>query len=205
MDMKAIFRFGLIALAALAMSSCAKETVVDQVNPDTPIEFGTYLGRAAQTKGSVATLDAATVGLQTTGFGVYAFYTEDKEYATFQTTPTAPNFMVNHGDGVVDRCRFKHPREQVIPEAFDLHVFPADQAEINQHIQADQHLYNSSCVFVFANKQEQSERDGKPDIAEVDEIEKIMFCQPQGGGNGFKQNQHKDRHPVFLHIITLLL
>lgn len=95
MDMKAIIRFGLIALAALAMSSCAKETVVDQVNPDTPIEFGTYLGRAAQTKGSVAKLDAATVGLQTTGFGVYAFYTEDKEYATFQTTPTAPNFMVN--------------------------------------------------------------------------------------------------------------
>lgn len=93
--MKTKIHFGLIALAMLAMSSCTKEVTVDQVNPDTPIEFGTYLGRAAQTKGSVATLDAATVGLQTTGFGVYAFYTEDKEYANFQTTPAVPNFMVN--------------------------------------------------------------------------------------------------------------
>lgn len=85
--MKAIFRFGLIALAALAMSSCAKEVVVDQVNPDTPIEFGTYLGRAAQTKGSVAT----TVGLQETGFGVYGYYTDNADY----TSTLKPNFMVN--------------------------------------------------------------------------------------------------------------
>lgn len=91
MDMKTIFRFGLIALAALAMSSCAKETVVDQVNPDTPIEFGTYLGRAAQTKGSVATLDAAAVGLQATGFGVYGYYTNGADY----TSDLKPNFMVN--------------------------------------------------------------------------------------------------------------
>lgn len=93
--MKTKIHFGLIALAMLAMSSCTKEVTVDQVNPDTPIEFGTYLGRAAQTKGSIATLDAATVGLQTTGFGVYAFYTGTTAYEAFQTNDKAPDFMAN--------------------------------------------------------------------------------------------------------------
>ncbi len=91
MDMKTIFRFGLIALAALAMSSCAKETVVDQVNPDTPIEFGTYLGRAAQTKGHIADLSDVNYGLQGTGFGVYAYYTGQNDMAGSNT----PNYMTN--------------------------------------------------------------------------------------------------------------
>ena len=91
MDMKTIFRTGLIALAVLGLSSCAKEITVDQVNPDTPIEFGTYLGRAAQTKAGVAKLEDGTYGLQKTGFGVYAYYTGQNSMGASAT----PNYMSN--------------------------------------------------------------------------------------------------------------
>lgn len=93
--MKTKIHFGLIALAVLGLSSCVKETTLDQANPDTPIVFDTYLGRAAQTKGGVATLDAPTYGLQTTGFGVYAYYTYTTEYASFQDGGKVADFMVN--------------------------------------------------------------------------------------------------------------
>lgn len=89
--MKTKIHFGLIALAVLGLSSCAKEITVDQVNPETPIEFGTYLGRAAQTKAGVATLNDGTYGLQKTGFGVYAYYTEQNTMGASAT----PNYMSN--------------------------------------------------------------------------------------------------------------
>lgn len=89
--MKTKIYFGLIALAMLAMSSCTKEVTVDQVNPDTPIEFGTYLGRAAQTKGHITDLSDATYGIQTTGFGVYAYYTDQSN----MTSSATPNYMAN--------------------------------------------------------------------------------------------------------------
>lgn len=89
--MKAKIHFGLIALALLGLSGCAKETTLDQVNPDTPIAFDTYLGRAAQTKGYVADL----ADLQTTGFGVYAFYTATENYSAFQDNSKVPDYMVN--------------------------------------------------------------------------------------------------------------
>lgn len=89
--MKTKIHFGLIALAVLGLSSCVKETTLDQANPDTPIVFDTYLGRAAQTKGYVADL----ADLQTTGFGVYAFYTATENYSAFQDNSKVPDYMVN--------------------------------------------------------------------------------------------------------------
>lgn len=91
LTMKAKIHFGLIALALLGLSGCAKETTLDQVNPDTPIAFDTYLGRAAQTKGYVADL----ADLQNTGFGVYAFYTHTTPYETFQDGSKGADYMVN--------------------------------------------------------------------------------------------------------------
>ena len=39
--------------------------------------------------------------------------------------------------GIVYGRGFKDSGEKIIPEAFDLHVFMTDQAEVNEHIQAD--------------------------------------------------------------------
>lgn len=83
--MKTRFYVGLIALAALAFVGCAKDEVKSSV--DNAIEFGTYLGRDAQTKGSVFDTD----DMKTQGFGVFAYYTNEAQYSAAAT----PNFMNN--------------------------------------------------------------------------------------------------------------
>lgn len=97
--MKKRFFLGLAALAALALTSCQKDLVVNQVPDETPIGFSTYLGRDAVTKASVLDLD----GLKTSGFGVFAHYTGTNTWGqpitnSDQTTSnfyTVPNFMYN--------------------------------------------------------------------------------------------------------------
>jgi hypothetical protein len=69
----------------------------------------------------------------------------------------------------------KDAGEQVIPEAFDLHILPADQAKIHQHIQSDQQLDDAPRILIFLDIQEDSERDGAPDVAEVEKIKKIVL------------------------------
>lgn len=83
--MKTRFYVGLIALAALAFVGCAKDEVKSSV--DNAIEFGTYLGRDAQTKGSVFD----TEDMKTQGFGVFAYYTDQQRYSA----AAKPNFMYN--------------------------------------------------------------------------------------------------------------
>lgn len=85
--MKTRFYVGLIALAALAFVGCAKDEVKSSV--DNAIEFGTYLGRDAQTKGSV--FDTETMQGENVGFGVFAYYTDEERYSDAAT----PNFMNN--------------------------------------------------------------------------------------------------------------
>lgn len=88
--MKKNFFLGFIALAALTVSSCSNDADLTLKTPDNAIEFGTYLGRDAQTRAhsieSPATL--ATDG----GFGVFAYYTDEGSY----NEGTSPcNFMNN--------------------------------------------------------------------------------------------------------------
>lgn len=85
--MKTRIYVGLIALAALAFVGCAKDEVKSSV--DNAIEFGTYLGRDAQTKGGVFNTDSLKKDYN--GFGVFAYYTDEAEYSVAAT----PNFMYN--------------------------------------------------------------------------------------------------------------
>lgn len=63
---------GLAALAAVTLSSCQKDQVVNQVEEQDAIEFSTYVGRNAQTKASVVGLEELK-----TGFGVFAYHHEN--------------------------------------------------------------------------------------------------------------------------------
>lgn len=85
--MKTRIYWGLIALAAFVITGCAKNEVVSSL--DNAIEFGTYLGRDAQTKGSVFT--TASMQAENVGFGVFAYYTDEAKYSDAAT----PNFMYN--------------------------------------------------------------------------------------------------------------
>ncbi|MDD3356559.1 MAG: hypothetical protein PHP72_06550, partial [Dysgonamonadaceae bacterium] len=79
----------LLLLMALIVMSCSKdETTMGIPQESNAIEFGTYVGRDAQTRASV--IDATA--LQTQGFGVFAYYTNEGNYTVGTSTP---NFMYN--------------------------------------------------------------------------------------------------------------
>lgn len=85
--MKKKLFLGLAALAAVALTSCQKDQVINQVPQEQPIEFGTYLGRDAMTKGEITD----NKNLPTKKFGVFAYYTGTTNF----TTSNKPNFMYN--------------------------------------------------------------------------------------------------------------
>ena len=87
--MKKRLFLGILALAAVAVS-CSKDVVVNEVPQDQAIEFGTYLGRDALTKGTVINDD----NLGSNGFGVFAYYTTEK-YDKVANAELTPNFMIN--------------------------------------------------------------------------------------------------------------
>lgn len=88
MIMKKNYFLGLIALTALSVTSCTNDEVVEAMPQKQAIEFGTYLGRDAQSRGLV--LNEAVTFNQ---FAVTAFYTGKKQWGSY--TDKVPNFMWN--------------------------------------------------------------------------------------------------------------
>ena len=113
--MKISHIIGIIGGAAAVLAGCAKGAGLSAGEQGAPIEFGTYLGRDAQTKtgfdgdgsterfgGTVMTLTE----LQKTGFGVSAIYTGQQNWVAWQKSESevSPNFMFKQkvystGDG----------------------------------------------------------------------------------------------------------
>lgn len=85
--MKKNLFLGFIACATLAMTGCTNDGVVAEgaKTQPTAIEFGTYLGRDVQTRGTELT--TATLN----NFGVFASYTDQDNFGDAST----PNFMYN--------------------------------------------------------------------------------------------------------------
>lgn len=86
--MKKFYFMAFIATAALTMMSCSNDDITTGAdfskNETTVINFSTYLGRTAQTRGTVTETGAA--------FGVFAYYTQTANFAGSSETP---NFMYN--------------------------------------------------------------------------------------------------------------
>ncbi|MBR6661519.1 MAG: fimbrillin family protein [Bacteroidales bacterium] len=81
--MKKFFLLGIIAFAALSVTSCTKDEVIE-IMPQEAIEFGTYLGHDVQSRGVV--LDNSNFNQ----FGVFASYTDGEWNAN-----SPINFMFN--------------------------------------------------------------------------------------------------------------
>lgn len=88
--MKQNYFIGLIACAALTMTGCSNDEInaPQQSQGNNAIEFSTYLGRNAQGSRGTETKDTS---IQTSGFGVLAYYTEKTDFAN----TNKPNFMWN--------------------------------------------------------------------------------------------------------------
>ena len=90
--MKKSYLFGMFALAAMTMVGCSNDEVVENFSQDNAIEFGTYVGRDAQSRGEILT----TEGLKEQGFGVYAYYTGQSTWAEYSKNEgIKANFMNN--------------------------------------------------------------------------------------------------------------
>lgn len=92
--MKKKLLLGLLAAAAVSFTACQKNEVISEMPQDNAISFNTYLGRGAQTKGSIVEIDQ----LKAQGFGVFAYYTGQttmSAYASDPGIPATPNFMNN--------------------------------------------------------------------------------------------------------------
>lgn len=86
------YLMAFVAIAAL--SSCSQEEEFisggNQLsNEGNAIAFGTYLGQALQTRATL--IDTEELKKENVGFGVFAYYTEEDDFAD----NTAPNFMYN--------------------------------------------------------------------------------------------------------------
>lgn len=92
--MNKIYLCGILAMAAVASTSCSnEETRVNEPKSDA-IEFGTYLGRDAESRASVFT----TNDMNTAGFAVFASYTVQSDFSDQATM----NFMYNQQVTYVD-------------------------------------------------------------------------------------------------------
>src|SRR5690554_1286226 len=86
--------FWVMVMALIVMSCSKDETTMSIPQESNAITFGTYVGRDAQTRASA--LDS--VGLTTSGFGVFAFYSNETVNEYNNITPLSnftPNFMYN--------------------------------------------------------------------------------------------------------------
>ena len=76
------------AAAAIMMVGCSNDQVLSKMPQDNAINFGMYFGRDAQSRAAIMTLD----DLKAQSFGVFAYYTDNSDYAEGTSTP---NFMFN--------------------------------------------------------------------------------------------------------------
>lgn len=94
--MKKNLFLGLIALTALTVTGCSKDDVVSESpNIKRAIEFGTYVGRDAQSRASVLDNTTGVTSLSKQGFGVFAYYTDDAHYNGTAGSGSTLNFMNN--------------------------------------------------------------------------------------------------------------
>ena len=80
--------FGWLAMTAMLVGTgCSTDEVVNNYSPENAIQFGTYVGRDAESRGHITSIDK----LASEGFGVFAYYTQQADFSAMSTA----NFMCN--------------------------------------------------------------------------------------------------------------
>lgn len=89
---------GWLAMATMLVGTgCSTDEVVNDYSPKNAIQFGTYVGRDAQTR--AYSVESTAKLAEDGGFGVYAYYTDD---ADFNQATSTPNFMNNQNVTSID-------------------------------------------------------------------------------------------------------
>lgn len=107
------------------------------------------------------------------------------------------------GHSVVYDRRLKNAQEEIVPEALYLHVLPAYEAEVHEHVQAHRKLHRVSRVFPLCRVERQPYGYGRADICEVQEIKQVVQSQPEPHRHRLKQQPHPQRGQIFFHTAPL--
>lgn len=91
--MKKNFLLGFIAFAAMAVTSCTNDELNEFIPQEQAIEFGTYVGRDAQSRATATDLAA----LKLSGFNVFAYLHAPDVAPTYTTTPFMYNQAITWG------------------------------------------------------------------------------------------------------------
>lgn len=81
------------ALSALAIAGCSQNEITE-ISPEANPAVGFSVFTGTQTKGTI-TDNTGTTGIQTTGFGVLAYYTGTDDFGSGSHASPTPNFMWN--------------------------------------------------------------------------------------------------------------
>lgn len=81
------------ALSALAIAGCSQNEITE-ISPEANPEVGFSVFTGTQTKGTI-TDNTGTTGIQTTGFGVLAYYTGTDDFGSGSHASPTPNLMWN--------------------------------------------------------------------------------------------------------------
>ena len=77
----------------------------------------------------------------------------------------------NFCNGIMNGRRFKYAEEKIVPKSFDLHIFPAKNPQVDEHIHADCKLDYIPGIFFLLLIQDQPCSDCSGDIGEVEQLE----------------------------------
>lgn len=80
----------LAMVTMLVGTGCSTDEVVNDYSPENAIQFGTYVGRDAQGRGSI--INEAALKAEGNGFGVFAYYTGQSDWSS---ETHKPDFMYN--------------------------------------------------------------------------------------------------------------
>lgn len=81
----------IAASAAVVLSACAKIETVQNTRDENVVSFGVYAGNSAVAKATYGDITTDNLKTSTDGFGVFAYYTQNIDWASTDT----PNFMYN--------------------------------------------------------------------------------------------------------------
>ena len=118
--------------------------------------------------------------------------------------PAEDKWSEDFGHGIMDGGCFKNTQEQIIPEAFNLHVFMLKKAEIAKHIKTHSELDDMAGVFLFAGKEKKTYGNGCAYVRKIKKIENIVQCPPENHGNTFENQPHNNGGGIFFQHKDLL-
>lgn len=108
------------------------------------------------------------------------------------------------GDGVVQHAGSHHPREEVVPEALQLHILTAYQAQEDKDIGTYGKLHELARILPSRCQQGRADAQTASDIGEVEQEEQVARGQPQRHRDGLKNGEQDDGRFIFSHSIRIL-